>query len=381
MTFFYIPLESYRERYTEFLSTENGLWETFLKEKKIKYQTIRPDWATPLPLRIDHGNVLDTWRRSKWALAQTEKIIGMIEENQIQNNDVLFFEDFWHPGFETIPYVRALSKIKFKMYAFCHAQSVDKNDFTYPMRKWMRHFEKGIAASLSGIFVNCPELKQALIGGRINQCPIYTHGHMYNSQMIASQVPRISWSQMNLLWASKRVVYSSRWDSEKNPEFFCRLADQVLKEREDVQFIICTGFKELRSNQPSLVKLAKAMQDRHPKHFLIYTNLSKGSYYAQLQSSYVQFNCASQNWTSYTLLEACTFGASPLYPNYLSFPRALLYSQEHLYKQGDLGDAKKKLYALFDKPIRSDWDYCRKVLKKHDVAIEKMCKTMGVLNM
>jgi hypothetical protein len=94
----------------------------------------------------------------------------------------------------------------------------------------------------------------------------------------------------------------------------------------------------------------------------------------------VQFNCADQDFVSYTLLEAAAFNCAPLYPRYLTFPDALQHNNRHLYEKRNLQDAKAKLYELLDASeygeFKEDYSW---VYKPFEGSVERMLRVMGFL--
>jgi glycosyltransferase involved in cell wall biosynthesis len=369
----YLPLERYKERYTEYLSGGCGIFETQCKKLGVDVFPIRPNNHLHT---ITAGQVLDPLSRAEWGFEQTIDLLELIQHGLITSEDAIYIEDFWHPGFEMIPYAaQVCTKKRLDIYAFCHAQSVDPNDFTHPMRWWMRDMERGWSHYLSGVFVAAQELKDMLHIGAID-ADVYPTGTVFDAEHLQQQyLPRYIQHPKQYIGAKdklKKVIFSSRWDTEKNPQFFLALVDSVIQERQDIHFMIVSGFKDLRSNDPGLVLSAWEMRQKYPRNLIIKTNLPKQEYYFELATSKVQFNCASQDFVSYTLLEATAFGAAPLYPNYLTFPDALHHKPAHLYEVDNIVDAKAKLYALIDGPVQ---DYAW-VYKKYESSVQRMLRVM-----
>jgi glycosyltransferase involved in cell wall biosynthesis len=364
--FIYVPLEQYKERYTEFLSGPTGVVATALKEKGIQHIALRPN---PVLNRITKGFVLDPVARCSWAFRQTESLVSMLLDGGISSDDVIYIEDFWHPGMEMIPYAMDIANVHPKLYAFCHAQSVDPNDFTYAMLSWIRDFETAWGKCLTGIFTASDVLTDWIALGSIAPLSkIHTIGTVFSSQKLKR------FHRPGTHRKTKRVVFSSRWDKEKQPGFFMDLVERVKQERSDIEFVVCTGFKELVSNDPALVARAKSLAKTTPQ-FKIYEDCDRSFYYGMLDASKVQFNCALQDFVSYTLLEATTFGCAPLYPNYLSFPEPLNNDPRHLYSPWDQLEVKEKLYALLDSPEGEySWVYL-----PFEQSFDKALKIMGVL--
>lgn len=365
---FYLPCEAYGSRWTEFVSKPDGMFERQCRDLGIQVLPIRLDSELRT---VKSGVVLNTVERCKWAFFQTQVIVERLFEKGMTDDDVIYIEDFFHPGMEMLPYAMDLAGIHPKIYSFCHAQSVDPNDFTARMKPWMRGFEKAWANCQAGIFVAAPELRDMLLHadvGSVNN--VFVSGTVFDSRVLLEVCP-----VLKNVSREKAVVFSSRWDTEKNPGTFCNLAQRVLAERNDVSFLVLSGLPRITSNNQNLLTQLQAMVDLYPSQFKVITNLSKKKYYETLQLSSVQFNCASQDFVSYTLLEAAVYGMHPLYPNYLTFPAALNFSNKNLYRNFDVQDAKEKLYALLEDENR-DYSF---VYGKYELSVKRMAQQMGLI--
>jgi len=286
----------------------------------------RPRRKPPYTNTIDKGLVLDIGKRTSHCFSQINQLVNLATAGNITNDDVIYFDDFWHLGIEALPYAFHQLKISPKMYAFCHAQSVDEFDFTYPMKHWMRDFEKGIGTILSGIFVNSDMLKNLLVEAGIGtEQSVHVIGHIFCEEEVQERFPK------KLPLRENTVVFSSRWDDEKKPRFFLDVVKEVMKYRQDIKFVICTSQKKLRSNNPNnLLFLQHAMKE-FPNNLFLKEGLSKEEYYLELLKAKIQINTADQDWVSIALLEASTAGCYPVYPNIRSFPQAFKYDNDYIY--------------------------------------------------
>ena len=369
----YLPLEAYRSRYTEYTACRGGVYESIFTANKIPFLSIRP---TEELMDISHGAVLDGVARSLWGFSQTGVLVKMLVKKELDPaKDVIYIEDFWHPGFEQIAYVQSLvfgpdrSK-HVPVWAFCHAQSTDPFDFTAPWAWWMRDLERGWLTYLDGVFCAAKEMQDQFINGGLDHNKLHPVGHVWLSTAVefATTTPRAKFKREP--W----VVYSSRLDAEKNPRFFLDVAREVLKQRSDVVFKVCTGSPRLRSNDPEALEAIVNTANAYPNNFHVEIGLSKEEYFDILQHASVQFNCASQDFISYTLLEATYYGCAPLYPRYLTFPDALNQAEECLYLPGSVFDAKEKLISLLDNPKPENYDY---VWRKYQSSGNRLLHKMG----
>lgn len=363
---FYLPLERYKERYTWFMSGRDGWAETHFNNNGLTYVTYEGD---SLSDTIDTGVVLDAYGRSHYAMTQLCKLIPIIRRGGVNGNDVIYTEDFWHPGIESLFYIRNLSGIDFKIGTFLHAQTVDEHDFTHSMQKWMRPIEEGFGRSYDYIFVTSEILKglciEAGIGSEDN---IHTVGLPYNSKRLIEQLHTIGWEEQS---KEPYVIFSSRFDSEKNPHFFLDLVEAC----PDIQFKLVQPRKSITNDIGTQERLDSTLNKCDNLEVVDTSN--KRDYYTLLSGAQVQFNCAYQDWVSWTLLEAATFKCNPLYPNWRDFPLELAHQNQYLYDHGDLDGCKEKLYKLMEQPFNEG--ELGHIVEKHDNSWNKYLRIMGLI--
>lgn len=348
-----LPLESYKSRYTEYLAT----WEleAFTADKTLSVKQHLPQPVTALS--ISTGEVLDSLMRPMWAMDQIRLLLT--EPSPFLGR--IYFSDFFHPGLEALPY----SRKTFKASAFCWAQTFDRFDFTRKFIEWMRPWELFASQVYSRVFVASTLLADLIMSAMpwMSKKLLVT-GLPFNSTHVRQQVDLTYLPDDEF-----DVVYSSRWDWEKNPGFFVDLVEAM----PDVTFAVCTGHPALRSNssegQNAITKLYWLANRR--KNVRVFTGLTKGQYYAILCRSRVQFNCAFQDWVSFTLLEALSFGCYPLYPNERSFPEALDHVDEFLYVPQNLTSAIEHLKFLLSQAKGAQERFSfETLLRPHDQALK-----------
>lgn len=358
MTIFYCPLEGYKERYTmQWSAPKTGWLERRWIETGVDYKRIEPTSAAKERV-IKKGCVLDAVGRSIHTFAQTEILLEMADAGKIDSNDVIYFDDFWHPGIEALPYAFHLLEIDPppSMFAFLHAQSVDEFDFTHEMRHWMRFFERGIAAVLDGIFVCCPTLRDLVVhGGIADRDKVFITGHPFASDEVMERMPQYyqAWMKQQgtaMPMRQNHVIYSSRFDREKNPLFFLYVARKVLDIRKDIKFIVCTGSKELRSNMPEALRAFEMLSQQYPSNVMLRRDLSKEDYYRELVNAKVQMNTASQDFVAITLLESSVAGCYPVYPYFRSFPETFLGHTDYMYEHLNVDHAVAKIITAINLP-------------------------------
>lgn len=388
----YIPLEPYKSRYTEYTSCVDGVYETAFRDEGIKFISIRPSGIVtndasvyvPPGQRVEEaydlrrGRVVDYLRRSEYSFAQMSQLLGMLSAGVLDPaNDVIYFDDFWTPGFEMLPYSQSIQfgpsiDDHVPTYSFCFAQSTDPNDFTAPMTWWMRSMEKGWASAQKAVMCASREMVTQWLVGALPSNKLRWCGLPYDGRRVLAMAG-LSILDVNTE-RHTRVVYSSRFDAEKNPWFLFKLAEAM----PSVEFVVCSGLTWERFQETSSVPLESI-----PSNVVIKCELSKQQYFNVLRTAKVQFNCADQDFVSFTLLDATLNGCAPLYPNVLTFPDALNYQAKNLYDvpgysvhahpAKTLEGVVTKLESLLAGPVEDySWVY-----KKYDHAVARMLSAMN----
>lgn len=321
----YFGLEPLRERYTYQLSNE---WtpESY-KGYDVKFISLYGKSGSG---QIKNGQVLDAVDRGIYSMSQVASMLKRIDE--VQDGDVILLQDFWTPGIEAVFYALDLYGIKVKLYSMLHAQSVDEYDFTYHMRKWMRGFELGMAARHDGIFVGSSIHKEQLraIGF---ECGIHVVGLPIHKRMAMSELKHVKPKK-------NQIVFTSRYDKEKNPYFMLEVAKQFLSLNPSWEWIVTTSGSEFRSSLPGFVDYMYEFAKNHPG-FVMKKGLSKEEYYEVLSESKIQFNSSLQDYVSWTVIESTMFGCDICYPNFRSFPEFV--DEDRMYKPFDVFSALKVL--------------------------------------
>jgi glycosyltransferase involved in cell wall biosynthesis len=328
----YMPLEPYPERYTELLTA----WTTsrFSADPEIKLETVV---GTPIgSTGIQTGQVLDAHGRSHWSLTQMAALIARLRVEPATKRTVVYFDDMFTPGYEALPYLldQLPKEQRPKIVARNHAQSVDPDDFVFKMRHWMRHYEEIVYRTASSIVCASTVHKELM---EVANLPgdVRVLGLPYDRDDVRARVPQLPEKR-------QQVIYSSRFDAEKQPHFFLDVVRAVHIQRPDIGFVVCTGGEQVRSNDPSAVERLYGSAVR------IVTRATKAAYYGELAASRVQLNTARQDFISYTAIEASTFGVPTLAPAFRSFPETLRNRAQTLYVPWSVEEAADKLIKLVD---------------------------------
>ena len=360
---FYMGLESYEARYTLQLTE----WNRRVFARRGLNVVYVPGETLDDSQSISVGQVLDAHGRSYFSMSQLMTLVRWMRSGEVTNEDVIYFEDMFQPGMESLPYImnQVDARYRPRVYVRCLAQSIDPDDFVHVwgMSKWMGLYEKMVCELVrdSGgavLATNEEMVMHMKIAGW--DCPIYNvSGLAFGKDEVRE---RIAGPLKPFNERSYRVGFAARWDQEKQPDFYMDLIEayDLLAAHEhlpQIEFCIFSGGK-LKSNNSSYMSRTRDFQDRGL--LTIHENLKKNDYYALLNDTRVLFNCALQDWVSNTVSEADTLGCNVLYPAYRSFPEAFANDNERLYIPWSKHDAIDKLLPLMEAPHKnmgriSDW--------------------------
>jgi len=353
-------LEPYQERYTLQLTE----WNRRVFERRGLDVIYVPGSTIDNTQAISVGQVLDAHGRSYFAMSQMMNLVQMMRNGDVTSEDVVYFEDMFQPGIESLPYIinQVPAEQRPRIFVRCLAQAIDPDDFVHvwDMAGWMSTYEK-MVNQIPGVTVlatNEEMVAHMRIAGWT--APIYNISGLAFGK--AEVLERIGGAHNVIPFDQRRrrVAFAARFDQEKQPDFFMDLVDMYHKQGHytDVEFAIFQG-GPLRSNNPRYIERARKMDQA--AQLTIYENLKKNDYYHLLNDSRVLFNCALQDWVSNTVSEADTLGANVLYPAYRSFPETFANDPDRLYVPWSIDDAFTKLELLMDRPhhnqgLISDWN-------------------------
>lgn len=318
-TLWYFGLEPLKSRYTEQLS-EHWMPAAFkrLLPKNWQFKHVRPAADSHVPEDVKVGSVLDSVGRSRTSLAQCMEFQRLIAAGVVKDGDKIYLQDFWTPGIESVFYSLDVYGIReVQVYAMCHAQSVDQYDFTYPMRDWMRSYERGLCNWMSvrggAIFCASTIHMQHMHEGWGRDCPLI---HVVSLPLDYSHLIQNAPTPVPYGERPKKAVYSSRLDPEKNPGAAITMASALLDR--GWQVVFTTSLDRVRTDEKSLA-LLDLLQQKYPDTFSVLTKQTKEDYYRTLGTSRIQFNTSAQDYVSWTLLEAAAMGCDIVYPDHRSF--------------------------------------------------------------
>ena len=353
---FYMGLEPYEGRYTLQLQDWN---ERVFNKRDIEYIVV-PGTTIDNTRAIQVGQVLDAHGRSYFAMSQMMNLVQMMRNGEVTGEDVVFFEDMFQPGMESLPYImdQIPTEQRPQVWIRCLAQAVDPDDFVHVwgMGKWMSLYEEMCNEFVTGVLASNEEMVAHMKIANW-KAPIYNiSGLAFDKMEVQDRVgvQLKSWHQR-----TDRVIFAARWDQEKQPDFYMDLIEEWYGTpgSREIEFALLQG-GPLRSNNQKYIDRARKMEERG--QLTIYENLLKNDYYNLVNDSKVLFNCALQDWTSNTVSEADALGCNVLYPAYRSFPEIFNNDHERLYVPWSIEDAMNKLEPLMAAPHKnigkiSDW--------------------------
>jgi hypothetical protein len=365
---FYMGLEPYKARYTLQLQE----WNRAVFERRGIDYVIVPGETLDNDQAIVTGQVLDAHGRTYFGMSQLMNLVKMMKAGECNNEDVVYFEDMFQPGIESLPYIlkQVPANLRPRIFVRCLAQSIDPDDFVHVwgMSEFMGHYEKMVDSFVDGVLATNEEMVMHMkVAGW--KAPIYNiSGLAFGKREVRGRVlgPLKPFDERAM-----RVGFAARWDQEKQPDFYMDLIEEWHNQFPNVpvEFCIFSGAK-LKSNNDSYMARTRDLQARGL--LTIYEDLEKNDYYDLLNDTRVLFNCALQDWVSNTVSEADTLGCNVLYPAYRSFPETFANDRTRLYVPWSLDDAISKLRGLVAGPHHkigkiSDWN---------DGTIDRVCDIM-----
>ncbi len=370
MRIFYLPLESYRERYTEMLQS----WVESRWSRLDRVQLITINGRAGDPALIRTGAVLDAQTRSCWSTTQVAALVDALVSCSATADDVIYLEDMFTPGYEAIPYLldQRPARLRPRIFVRNHAQSMDPDDFTHQlMRPWMRRYEQMVYDTADTVFcassVHLEMMKIANLD--LHHAAVSVVGLPHDEADVRARAEMHPDHILSLNKRPPKVIYSSRFDEEKQPNFFMDIVERMPA---PTQFVLCTGSSVVRGLSDDVDRLAD-LEERGK--ITVMRSCTKRDYYRQLATSRVQINTARQDFVSNTAIEASAFGTPTLAPAFRSFPETLRNNANQLYVPWSVDDACARLTRLlYEMPeTQEDIGWLSRV---HDKTLDRILAVM-----
>lgn len=339
-----LHLELLEERYTR---QWYEWFKSTLEFRRIPFKFVEGRMLTN---SVETGVVLDAEGTNYWKFSQLMEICQLFKSQEINQNDIFFTMDLWHPGLESLKYMSHLEHIPIKIYGFLHAGSYTTEDFAEPMGQWARFFERGWADICNGVFVGTDYHKKKFLRmrgdlGETLKTPIHVVGNPFNT----NEVRRLAVNELGNIYTCEMreniIVFPHRWDREKRPDVFVECMNRLWKIRQDFRVVITTSRSRFRSNEKQLIEILNSCS--FP--YTIKANLTKSQYYGELAKSKVFVSTTVEENFGYCFVEAITLGCTPVVPNSYSHPEILRGDSRFTYSSID--QAIEKISHFLDHPV------------------------------
>jgi hypothetical protein len=142
-------LEAYNARYTLQLTE----WNRRVFDHRGLNVVYVPGETLDDSQKIVVGQVLDAHGRSYFAMSQMMNLVKMMQQGEVTNEDVIYFEDMFQPGFESLGYIinQVPDNLRPRIFVRCLAQAIDPDDFVHVwgMGLWMSQYEQMVNSIVS----------------------------------------------------------------------------------------------------------------------------------------------------------------------------------------------------------------------------------------
>ena len=348
-TLWYLPLEQLDERYT------NALYDHTiddLNEAGVNYEVVHGETLTT---EVETGQVLDAESRNYYAMSQVQKLLKKVKQGEVTDGDVVFNQDFWHIGMSSLQYLADIREWDINLYGFVCAGSFEEWDFVnlQGMTPWAKHLESMWGEIYDGLFVANERMRDMVKERVSNPSKIHVTGLPLSQEWIYDRVEPVPTEEKEDI-----VVFPHRWDEEKCPYLFNRLADEFADE--DVRFVHTTGRTGSIGNGEEPSDNVEVI--RNPD--------GKKQYYEILAKSKVIFSAALQDTVGNAMFEAINLGNTPVAPEgqYDEY-----IPPEFRYERYDQYEAKEMIeYYLQDENHKQ----VPEITKRFNHSTEKMIDVM-----
>lgn len=311
---YYIPIEPYKTRYTADWIEQ---FETEFIDHNIQFITIL---GKAVSKEVTAGGVLDTCGTHIYKFSQLSKLMTLIRDGEVKDDDTIFFADLWFPGIESLFYVRNMTGIKFKICGVFHAGTYDPADFTYRsgMRNWGKFIEAGWFTEIDKIFVATDFHKKLMLQNSLEL-------DMLPEKIIVTGLPFYGKQLADEYLSEKEdiLVFPHRVDKEKHPELFDKLVDWL-------------------SDKGVNVKAIKTIEETS----------SREEYFKILGKSKVMVSFADQETFGYSTLESMALDNIVVVPDKLSYVETVPDDSRY----NSLDEAFEKVYKGLTEYKKPDYD-------------------------
>ena len=255
-------LESYEARYTLQLTE----WNRRVFDRRGLDVVYVPGATIDNTQSISVGQVLDAHGRSYFSMSQMMNLVQMMRNGEVTSEDVVYFEDMFQPGIESLPYIldQVPESQRPRIYVRCLAQAIDPDDFVHvwSMAGWMSTYEKMVNQFVTGVLATNEEMVAHMrIAGWT--APIYNiSGLAFSKEEVLERIGGVG-NIRPFSDRTMRVGLAARFDQEKQPDFYMDLIEMYLAQgrHKDIEFAVFQG-GPLRSNNVRYILRARELEQQ-----------------------------------------------------------------------------------------------------------------------
>ena len=330
MKIWYVPLEKLEQRMYSQINIQ--MKESFTRFG-IDYEEIVPEYKAN---QIREGGwVMPAAGHCLFCAQQLALLLQNLVDGNIKDDDIIYFDDLWFPGLESLFYSKHLMKKHFAVYGFIHAGSFTYADFVYPMRSWARDLEKSWFKACDGVFVGTSQTKNDIV-----ECQLIDE----KDKIVVTGLPFVVKKDATIVTDKEDIiVFAHRDDPDKKVDDFFRILYMFKQRNPEFKYkvVVTGGGREVRLSTKGLLSSFSEVE--------FHSNLTKYQYYTLLSKSRVMISTAIQENFGVCTQEALAFNVIPICPNRLSYQ--YLLPKEFLYDSLEEAVEKMEQY-LVNEPLR-----------------------------
>jgi glycosyltransferase involved in cell wall biosynthesis len=336
-----VPIEPLSERYTE------QWYEQFPIEFTKQGFDVQVIDGIPLQENtIKVGAFLDINSTIHYKCSQLMQLAALFDAGKVADGTVIFFSDIEFWGLESVRLMAQMNKVNVKLVGFLHAGSYTRGDAFEIAAPYQQHTELGWVKALDKIFVGSHYHKGAFLSRRAKSLPYNDYSNLQKKIVVTGNPMFKKYYKNYKVAKQEQVLLTNRFDSEKDPRSTLDLFAKAKAKHPEWRFLVTTGRKEFRSNDPSLVEYARLLEAQGVLE--IKSGISKNEYHKYLASSMVMVSHSPEENFGYALMEAALYRCQPLLLLGESSHEELMdYDKRFLFNRGD---DLSKLEALMANP-------------------------------
>ena len=275
-------------------------------------------YATP-------GAFLDFTDTNYWKSTQLAEFTDMMRRDEVPDDAVILFTDFWNPALIQVAYMRDLLGKKWKIHGIAHAGAYDPSDILgYKMGSWSHDFELSLYFASDKTYFATQFHRDMFIASLDikpeQQARAVVAGQPY-------QYLNTTLAEFDSTDKTDTVMWPHRYNDDKQPEIA----------------------EDLASNFDVFIT---------QKH-----QLNKDEYYAKLAKSKIVFSCSLHENLGMSMIEGTIVGCLPIAPDRAAYSE--IYLDEFLYPS-----VWTESYAQYEKHKDLMHEFIQKRIDNYDMYSE-----------